>query len=132
MSGVSTVVTQLARAAGSGMYSSRPPGADQASTAARTASARTVWANCVTTVLTPDIDALELARVCEEEGGLTIGLGVLDHSGTFRIGHMGHLNPPSILGTLGTIESAMQALDVPMASSGVAAAAAVIGRAFAG
>ncbi|MEM9200497.1 MAG: aminotransferase class V-fold PLP-dependent enzyme [Actinomycetota bacterium] len=87
-------------------------------------------ANCVTTVLTHDIDALEIARHCEDGAGLTIGLGVMDRNRTFRIGHMGHLNPPSILGTLGTIESALHRMAVPMGSSGVAAAAAVIGAAL--
>ena len=87
-------------------------------------------ANCVTTICTPDIDALEIARVCEDGAGLTIGLGVMDHSGSFRIGHMGHLNPPSILGTIATVESALHRLGVPMGGSGVAAAAEVIGRAL--
>ena len=87
-------------------------------------------ANCVTTVMTPDVDAREIARHCEEGAGLTIGLGVMDHARTFRIGHMGHLNPPSILGTLGTIEAALHRMGVPMGGSGVAAAAEVIGRAL--
>ena len=87
-------------------------------------------ANCVTTVMTPEVDALEIARHCEEGAGLTIGLGVMDHSRTFRIGHMGHLNPPSILGALGTIESALHRMGVPMGGSGVAAAAEVIGGAL--
>ena len=87
-------------------------------------------ANCVTTVLTPEVDAQEIARHCEEGAGLTIGLGVMDNARTFRIGHMGHLNPPSILGTLGTIESALHRMGVPMAGSGVASAAEVIGRAL--
>lgn len=87
-------------------------------------------ANCVTTVMTPDVDAREIARHCEEGAGLTIGLGVMDHERTFRIGHMGHLNPPSILGALGTIESALHRMRVPMGGSGVAAAAEVIGAAL--
>lgn len=87
-------------------------------------------ANCVTTVMTHDVDAREIARHCEDGAGLTIGLGVMDHAGTFRIGHMGHLNPPSVLGTLGTIEAALHRMGVPMGGSGVAAAAEVIGRAL--
>ena len=71
-----------------------------------------------------------IARHCEEGAGLTIGLGVMDHERTFRIGHMGHLNPPSILGALGTIESALHRMRVPMGGSGVAAAAEVIGAAL--
>ena len=87
-------------------------------------------ANCVTTVMTADIDAREISRRCEEHSGLTLGLGVMDHSRTFRIGHMGHLNPPSVLGTLGTIESTLHRMGVPMGGSGVASAAEVIGRAL--
>jgi alanine-glyoxylate transaminase/serine-glyoxylate transaminase/serine-pyruvate transaminase len=40
---------------------------------------------------------------------------------------MGHLNPPMILGAIGTIEAALHSLGSPMGSSGVAAAAAAIG-----
>lgn len=87
-------------------------------------------ADCVTTVLTGDIDAVALGRVCEEQAGLTIGVGMIDRNGSFRIGHMGHLNPPSVLGTLGTIESALRGMGAPIGGSGVAAAAEVIGTAM--
>lgn len=87
-------------------------------------------ADCVTTVLTGDIDAIELARVCEQQAGLTIGVGMIDRTGSFRIGHMGHLNPPSVLGTLGTIESALRGMGAPIGGSGVAAAAELIGAAM--
>jgi alanine-glyoxylate transaminase/serine-glyoxylate transaminase/serine-pyruvate transaminase len=43
---------------------------------------------------------------------------------------MGHLNPPSVLGTLGTIEAGLAAIGAPTGGSGVAAAAASIGRAM--
>ena len=39
---------------------------------------------------------------------------------------MGHLNPPMVLGTLATVESALLAMQVPIGSSGAAAAANVI------
>jgi alanine-glyoxylate transaminase/serine-glyoxylate transaminase/serine-pyruvate transaminase len=42
---------------------------------------------------------------------------------------MGHVNPPMLLGTLGTIEAALHALGAPTGASGVAAAATVIGDA---
>ena len=44
---------------------------------------------------------------------------------------MGHLNPPMILGTLGTVEASLRSMGAQLGSSGVAAAAAVIGAAFA-
>lgn len=86
--------------------------------------------NCVTTVRTGSIDALELARRCEEGAGVTIGKGLLDPPSMFRIGHMGHTNPPTILGALGTVEAALSSMNAPVGGSGVAAAAAVIGGAL--
>ena len=82
--------------------------------------------NCVTTVLTGSIDPVELRQRCEHQAGLTLGLGIADIPG-FRLAHMGHLNPPMILGSLGTIESVLHALGAPVSGSGVAAAAAVVG-----
>ena len=87
-------------------------------------------ANCVTTVISGVIDAEELSRRCEREAGVTIGKGLMDPPGSFRIGHMGHTNPPTVLGTLGTIEAALRSMDAPIGGSGVAAAAAVIGDAL--
>jgi alanine-glyoxylate transaminase/serine-glyoxylate transaminase/serine-pyruvate transaminase len=84
--------------------------------------------NSTTTILSGSIDGSRLCDTCEQEAGLTlgVGLGVLADS-SFRIGHMGHLNPPMLLGTLATVEAALQAMDAPMGASGAAAAAAVIG-----
>lgn len=90
----------------------------------------TAYGNCVTTVQTGPIDAQELSRRCEAEAGVTIGKGLMDPPGSFRIGHMGHTNPPTILGVLGTIEAALHSMDAPMGGSGVAAAAEVIGAAL--
>ena len=84
-------------------------------------------ADSVTTVLSGAVDALRLRAICERQAGLTIGIGLgQDEGRAFRIGHMGHLNPPMVLGTLGTVEAALLAMDAPMGASGVAAAAAVI------
>ncbi len=81
----------------------------------------------VTTIRTGAIDADEVRRRCAEGAGLTLGLGIGDFAGrAFRIGHMGHLNPPMLLGTLGTIEAAMVSMGAPLGSSGVAAAAAAL------
>lgn len=86
----------------------------------------------VTTVLTGDIDADELRRLCRERAGVTLGLGIGTFAGrAFRIGHMGYLNPPMLLGTLGTIEAALAAMGAPVGGSGVAAAAVVLGEAMA-
>lgn len=82
--------------------------------------------NCVTTVLTGSVDAPALRTRCEEQAGLILGLGIAGIPG-FRLAHMGHLNPPMILGAIGTIEAMLHAMDAPMGGSGVAAAAAALG-----
>ena len=84
-----------------------------------------------TTVLSGGIDAERLCRVCEDDAGLTIGVGLGDLAeSSFRIGHMGHLNPPMVLGTLATVEAALAAMDAPMGGSGAAAATRVIADAL--
>ncbi len=88
--------------------------------------------NSVTGVETNSIDSLEFQRRCSEQANLTLGIGMGDTADRrFRIGHMGHLNPPMILGTLGTIESVLLAMGAPIGGSGVAAAVASIGQALA-
>ncbi|HYN33625.1 MAG TPA: aminotransferase class V-fold PLP-dependent enzyme [Ilumatobacteraceae bacterium] len=85
--------------------------------------------HAVTTISTGTVDATELRRICEHDMGLTLGLGIgAADAPRFRIGHMGHLNPPMLLGTLGTIEAALNAIGAPIGSSGVAAAARLIGE----
>lgn len=86
-------------------------------------------ANCVTTILTNDIDSMELRGRCEQQAGLVLGLGIADVPG-FRLAHMGHLNPPMLLGAIGTIEAVLNSMDAPMGGSGVAAAAAALGAAL--
>jgi alanine-glyoxylate transaminase/serine-glyoxylate transaminase/serine-pyruvate transaminase len=49
----------------------------------------------------------------------------------FRIAHMGHVNAPMVLGTLGSIEVALVALGIPHGEGGVQAAADSLGRALA-
>ena len=86
-------------------------------------------ANSVTTVTTGDVDAEAFRVLCEDRARLTLGIGVSGIADrTFRIGHMGHVNPPMILGTLGTIETALHAVGAPMGASGVAAAAQSLGE----
>ena len=76
-------------------------------------------------------DATRLRQICQDQAGLTLGIGLGDFVDRgFRIGHMGHLNPPMVLGALATAEAALHTLDAPVGGSGVAAAAKVIGEAF--
>ncbi len=86
----------------------------------------------VTTVLTGAVSATRLRRICDDQAGLTLGIGLGDEfeGRAFRIGHMGHLNPPMVLGTLATAEAALIAMGAPLGGSGAAAAAASLARAL--
>ena len=84
----------------------------------------------VTTILTGDIDSEEIRRRCKDGAGVTLGSAIGGMGNHFRLGHMGHLNPPMLLGTLGTIEAALVSMGAPMGASGVAAAAAHLGSAL--
>lgn len=81
--------------------------------------------NCVTTVLTGSIDPVELRRRCDDNAGLVLGMG-LEGTPGFRIAHMGYLNPPTLLGVLGTTEAALLSMGAELPNSGVAAAASFL------
>ena len=83
----------------------------------------------VTSVTTGSIDAVELRRLCRQQMGVTLGLGIgSDESASFRIGHMGHVNAPAILGVLGSIETALTSMGAPLGASGVQAATAALSQ----
>ncbi|MEM1164327.1 MAG: aminotransferase class V-fold PLP-dependent enzyme, partial [Pseudomonadota bacterium] len=89
-------------------------------------------ANSTTTVLSNSIDASAMRQICDRQAGLTLGIGLGDFADRgFRIGHMGHMNPPMLLGALGTTEAALMSMDAPIGGSGVQAAAQIIGEALA-
>ncbi|HEX6145109.1 MAG TPA: aminotransferase class V-fold PLP-dependent enzyme [Geminicoccaceae bacterium] len=81
-------------------------------------------ANSVTTVLmAPGQDPVPLLAYCRRQAGVVLGIGIGAFGGrAFRIAHMGHVNAPMILGTLGVIEMALQALAIPHGRGGVQAA----------
>jgi alanine-glyoxylate transaminase / serine-glyoxylate transaminase / serine-pyruvate transaminase len=78
----------------------------------------------VTTVtMTAGHNPETLQRYCKEKCGVVLGTGIGELSGgAFRIAHMGHVNAPMILGTLGVIEMALNALDIPHGKGGTGAA----------
>jgi alanine-glyoxylate transaminase/serine-glyoxylate transaminase/serine-pyruvate transaminase len=78
----------------------------------------------VTTVLMAEgVDVMPLHRYCEERCGVVLGAGIGELGGkAFRIAHMGHVNAPMILGTLGVIETALAALGMPHGKGGLQAA----------
>ncbi|MDE2329947.1 MAG: aminotransferase class V-fold PLP-dependent enzyme [Bradyrhizobium sp.] len=64
-----------------------------------------------------------LHRYCKEKCGVVLGTGIGELQGQgFRIAHMGHINAPMILGTLGVIEVGLGALDIPHGGGGTRAA----------
>ena len=85
--------------------------------------------NTVTTVLMGDSYARPtLQRYCKEKCGVVLGAGIGELTGqAFRIAHMGHVNAPMILGTLGVIEVGLQALGIPHGKGGVEAAVGWLG-----
>jgi alanine-glyoxylate transaminase / serine-glyoxylate transaminase / serine-pyruvate transaminase len=86
--------------------------------------------NTVTTVtMTNSHDPVALQRYCKEKCGVVLGTGIGDLAGqAFRIAHMGHVNAPMILGTLGVIEVGLQALDIPHGKGGTEAAIEWLGE----
>ena len=77
--------------------------------------------------------AARLRTWCEQEAGLTLGIGLgmaEPHDPAYgdylRVAHMGHVNAHMVLGALATIEAGMQALGIDHARGGVAAAAGVV------
>ena len=58
-----------------------------------------------------------------------LGVGIGELAGqAFRIAHMGHVNAPMILGTLGVIEVALNALNIPHGKGGTEAAIEYLGE----
>ncbi|MFZ5735247.1 MAG: pyridoxal-phosphate-dependent aminotransferase family protein [Pseudomonadota bacterium] len=87
-------------------------------------------ADTVTTILVNGSPtANELRAYCSQKCGLVLGTGIGALSGqAFRIAHMGHINAPMILGTLGVVEMALQALGIPHGKGGVTAAIDYLGE----
>jgi alanine-glyoxylate transaminase / serine-glyoxylate transaminase / serine-pyruvate transaminase len=74
-------------------------------------------------------DPLALQRYCKEKCGVVLGVGIGELSGqAFRIAHMGHVNAPMILGTLGVIEVGLNALAIPHGKGGLEAATDWLGE----
>jgi alanine-glyoxylate transaminase/serine-glyoxylate transaminase/serine-pyruvate transaminase len=78
----------------------------------------------VTTVLLTDgRDPDELRRYCSEKCSVVLGIGIGSLDGrAFRIAHMGYVNAPMLLGTLGVVETGLKALGIPHGAGGAQAA----------
>lgn len=74
-------------------------------------------------------DPVALHQFCKNNCGVVLGVGIGELSGqAFRIAHMGHVNAPMILGTLGVIEVGLKALNIPHGSGGVESAIKWLGE----
>lgn len=80
-------------------------------------------ANSVTNILVQGRDPQPILDYAREKCGVVLGVGIGDLTGkAFRIAHMGHVNAPMVIGTLGATEMALKALGIPHGSGGVQAA----------
>ena len=89
--------------------------------------------NSVTTLLFNDgRDPMPLRDFCERKCGVVVGIGIGEVSGkALRIAHMGHVNAPMVLGTLGGFETGLIALGIPHGHGGLRAATEWLGRSVA-
>ncbi len=80
--------------------------------------------NSVTTVMMPEgVSSDPMRKAAIDRFNLSLGGGLGPLMGkVFRIGHLGDLNEPMLLGCLATTELAMKTADVPFALGGVDAA----------
>ncbi len=95
-------------------------------------SDKTLRSTAVTSIATAHEDAIRIQEWASEHTGVTLGVGLLPVAGAgldnnqFRIGHMGHLSPPMILGTLSCVNSALIALNIKHGDGAIDAACNVI------
>ncbi|MBR0756529.1 aminotransferase class V-fold PLP-dependent enzyme [Bradyrhizobium jicamae] len=85
--------------------------------------------NTVTTVTVKGADPAAIRRYAKDKCGVVLGTGIGDLEGqAFRIAHMGHVNAPMVLGTLGVVEVALNALKIPHGKGGTDAAVQWLGE----
>jgi alanine-glyoxylate transaminase/serine-glyoxylate transaminase/serine-pyruvate transaminase len=86
------------------------------------------YSDSVTAILMPEgFNADELRGVALKRFNVSLGGGLGPLGGkVFRIGHLGDLNEPMILGTLSTVELAMKVAGIPHTPGGVDAAIATL------
>ena len=81
--------------------------------------------NSVSTVRLDDVDKVSvIIRICRDELNVSLGgaLGEQLEGRAFRIGHMGDINEPMVLGALGAVETALLRTRTAHGAGGVGAA----------
>ena len=80
-------------------------------------------------------EATRIRQWSEHQGGVTLGIGLgfglpgqEGWDNHFRIGHMGHLNLPMVMGTLGAIDAAMKAENITHGGGALEAASRVLAQ----
>ena len=93
---------------------------------------RALRSHAVTSVRADRPFGKQLREWLDSHAGVTLGIGLGMESpddphsdGSFRIGHMGHINTHMVLGALGAIESALCDLGIPHGKGALEAAASV-------
>lgn len=87
----------------------------------RVPSARSVSVTAIATA--PGVDADAIRRTAREAFDVSLAGGLGPLAGrVFRIGHLGDLSAPMVLGALGGVQAALQQLRLPLGRDGVAAA----------
>ncbi|GFE63462.1 pyridoxal-phosphate-dependent aminotransferase family protein [Litoreibacter roseus] len=88
--------------------------------------------NAVTSIRIGAPYGTQLRDWLTDQAGVTLGIGLgmapsddPAWHGFFRVGHMGHLNTHMLMGTLGSIEAGLTALQIPHGKGALAAAAEV-------
>ena len=85
-------------------------------------------ANSITNVRVQGHDPAPLMAYVRDRCGVTLGVGLGALEGkAFRVAHMGHVNAPMVLGTLGCIEMGLIALKVSHGAGGVQSTACAVG-----
>ncbi len=84
--------------------------------------------NSVTTVrVAQHLDPETIREFCSDVCGVTIGQGIGMLNGkAFRIAHMGYVNAPMVLGTLGSIDLALKTIGIPHGSGALEAATSAL------
>ena len=75
----------------------------------------------------------KLRHWCENEAGVTLGIGLgmaepntPEYDDYFRIGHMGHQNIAMVMSTLGSMDTALKAQNIPHGDGALAEAAKIL------
>ncbi len=86
--------------------------------------------NAVTCVrMAPDVDGETFLKVVRERFHVSVGGGMFELAGrAFRMGHLGDLNEPMIIGALGGIEMTFEVMGIPHGRGGVTAATEYLAR----